>query len=236
MADENVFSADPVEVDVGFNDIVGDDKKYKDPDALAKAYANIERHARTLEAENAEARRKLDLLEATNQGTNSEPPKQEQPASNDQQAPTPNSTPKADDFRSQIKEEIRALNEQERGVANIEATARKMVDLYGSQAAANEAIRKRADELGVTVDWLRDSAARSPSAFYATMGVPATGGADRSTPSPNNEVRLRDDGNQKNFEHYDRLRKENPKLYYSAGTQKEMMSQARKLGSDFYKR
>lgn len=238
MADNDVFSPDPVELDLGFNDLVGDDKKYKDPDALAKAYANIERHARTLEAENAKARAELDTLQATNHSAPSEPPRQEPPKTGDNREPAPSSPPRnEDDFRSQIKEEIRALNEQERGVNNIETTARKMIEVYGNESAANEAIRKRAKELDVSVDWLRDSAARSPSAFYASMGIPSNGGTDRSTPAPNNEVNFRGgSSDRKNFEYFDRIRKDDPKLYFSAATQREMMNQAREMGADFYKR
>jgi hypothetical protein len=235
MADSDIFSADPVEIDLSFNDIVGEDKKYKEPDALAKGYANLERHARTIEAENAAIRAKLDAIEATKQQTPNEPPKQEPPREQDPAHETPNSTPKTEDFRSQIKEEIRALNEQERAVNNIEATARKLVETYGSQQAANEAVRNRANELGVSVEWLRDSAATSPSAFYATMNLPASGG-DRSTPTPNQEVRMGGDANRKNFEFYDRLRKENSKLYYSAATQREMLNAAKAQGADFYRR
>lgn len=236
MAD--IFSTDPVDIDLAFNDLVGEDKKYKDPDALAKAYANIERHTRTLEAEQAAARAKIDALEATkrnsdgSQNQDPDPSRQPDPAN-----PNPNPAPKQDvDLRSQIQTEIKAQSEQERARQNIDSTAQKMVDQYGSPAAANEAIRKRAQELGVSVETLRDSAATSPSYFFATMGVPATG-VDRSTPAPHNDFVQRD-GNRdlKDFEHFDKLRKDNPKAYYLPATQKEMLAQAKKMGADFYKR
>ncbi len=239
MADNDVFSTDPVELDLGFNDLVGEDKKYKEPDALAKGYAHIERHSRTLESELAGARAKIDALTATkNQSNDSQNPRQDHSNEPDPANPNPNPTPKKDvDFRSQIKEEIKALNDEGKALSNIEATAQKLVDVFGNQASANEAVRKRANELGVSVEWLRDSAAQSPSAFYATMGITVTSGTDRSTPTPNNEVNFRNDGgDQKNFEYFDRLRKDNPKLYFSAATQGEMMNQARKMGAAFYKR
>ncbi len=238
MADNDIFSADPVEMDLGFNDLVGEGKKYSDPDQLAKAYANIERHARTVEAENAAARARLDAAEAMkNNSNNSEAQRQDNQRQPDPAPSDPNPTPRPDvDFRSQIKEEIQALNEQSRAVKNIEDAARKMVDVYGTPAAANEAIRKRADELGVSADWLRDSASQSPNAFYATMGITA-GGQNRSTPTPHNDFVNRD-GNrdQKDFEYFDRLRKEDPKAYYLPANQKLMLEQAKKLGRDFYNR
>lgn len=236
MAD--IFSADPVEIDLSFNDVVGEDKKYKDPDALAKAYANIERHARTLEAENARIRAERDASDATkNNPPSNDAPRQEPPVVNDQQPPAPNPTPNPGvDLRSQIQEEMRAISAEDRARNNIESVAQRMASTFGSDVAANEAIRKRAHELDMTVDDLRDAAAKSPKAFYATMGI-TEGGSDRSTPAPRNDFVSRDSaGAQKNFEYFDNIRKNDSKLYFSAATQREMMQQAKALGADFYKR
>jgi hypothetical protein len=48
MADDDVFSDDNSEpsVEVGLEDLVGEGRKYKTPDELAKAYAHAESHAR----------------------------------------------------------------------------------------------------------------------------------------------------------------------------------------------
>jgi len=240
MADifNNEFQADPP-VDVGLNDLVGEGRKYSDPDQLAKAYAHIERHARTLEAENARIRAERDVKDATNhqqdpETREQEPPQMRQDPPNSE-APKNSSTPGSDDFRSQIREQVRALNEEDRAQANMDTAARKMVEVFGSEQAANEAIRKRAQELDVSVEWLRDSAGRSPNAFYASMGINAPAG-DRSTPSPNSEVRLTDNSKQRNFEFFDRMRKDDPKLYFSAATQTEMLNEAKKQGAAFYQR
>lgn len=235
-----IFTADPAtDLDLGFNDLVGEDKKYKEPDALAKGYANLERHARTLEAENASTRAERDTLKAAtnnhsgnSENSGQEPARQPDPAGTPPNSPTPS---KDVDFRSQIKDEIRALNEEDRGKANMDIAARKLVELYGNEAGASDAIRKRADELGVSVEWLRDSASRSPQAFYATMGVNENEGVDRRTPSPNSQVRLVDNQGTKNFEYYDRIRKDDPKLYFTPAIQTEMLQSAKSV-ADFYKR
>lgn len=237
---DDIFTADPAtDLDLGFNDLVGEDKKYKEPDALAKGYANLERHARTLEAENAAARAERDALKATqnNQSNPSELNGQAQPNPQDHGdlTPTNNSpTPNPDDFRSQIKEQIRAMNDEDRAKTNMDEAARQLVTLFGSEAGASDAIRKRANELGVSVEWLRDSASRSPNAFYATMGV-TPNQVDRSTPSPNPEVRMTQNSGAKNFEYYDKIRKEDPKLYFTPRIQTEMLAAA-KSTPDFYKR
>jgi hypothetical protein len=69
------------------------------------------------------------------------------------------------------------------------------------------------------------------------MGVNPDGTSrDRVTPGNEGNIRLPDNGNVKNFEYFDRIRKDNPKLYFSPATQTEMMAQARRMGQDFYNR
>ena len=229
-----------VVVDLGFNDLVGEGRKYKDPDELAKAYAHIEAHVRKIEAENARIRAERDTREA-NPNPNPNPSAgREQEGNPDPGNPPPQrEAPKPDpvDFRSQIREEVRALNETERAVANMEAAAAKLVEIYGNPLEANKALQARANELGVSVDWLRDSAGRSPKAFYASMGI-TEGTTPRSqhTPSSGGGHRLEGGSEVRNFEYFEKIRKDNPKLYFSATTQREMMAAARTMGSDFYKR
>jgi len=241
--DNDIFSGnidENVPTDLRLEDLVGEGKKYKDPDALAKAYANIEGHSATLEKELADLRAARDLAEAKLK--NQLPPKdgeQAKPPVDDNQPPAPKSSAKDEvDFRSQIREEVKALNEQERGLANLDTVAKKLAELEGSPRAASEAIKRKADELGVTVDWLKETAMRSPTAFYSAMGVNIHGGTSRSTPAPHSDVRLdsRNGGNVRDFEYFDKLRKDNPKLYFSAETQREMFEARKKMGEDFYRR
>ncbi len=250
MADSNdVFSATPtseadVVLDLGLNDLVGEGRKYSDPDQLAKAYGNLEAHARKLEAENAQARAERDRLEAAGNTPNQPNLGREQPGEGD----NPQSTPQSNapnsgnqvDLRSQIREEVKALNETERAVQNMEAAAAKMIETFGSPQDANSALQQKARELGVSVDWLRDSAGRSPQAFFATMGLTGgnnTAGTSRSTPSSGGGVNMSGGGEPvRNFEYFDKIRKDDSKLYFSAATQGEMMRNARTMGADFYKR
>ena len=228
-------------VDITFNDLVGEGRKYNDPDALAKSYAHVESFAETLKRENAELREKLDRTEANtnNQNNNSQNGQEPLPGSqtNNPEAPNKNSsTPNNDDYRSQIREEVRALNDEERATTNLNTAVARLVELTGSEDAAAQSIRKKAQELGVTVDWLKDAASRSPNAFFTTIGISAGSQQNRSTPAPNNEYRPNADTNAKNFEYFDKLRKDDPKTYFSAANQQEMLRQAKSLGADFYKR
>jgi hypothetical protein len=224
-------------VPLGLNDLVGEGKKYSDPDQLANAYANVESFAEQLKRENAELRAFKDAEEARSK--NQQPPvdngAEPVPGGDNRQEPPKTPSQGDNDFRSQIREEVKALNEQERGLANLDTAAKRLIEIEGSEAKANEAIRRRASELGVTVDWMKETAMRSPQAFYTSMGI-AAGERSTSTPAPNPDVKFRDNGNLRNFEFFDKMRKENPKLYFDRSTQAEMMAEARRQGADFYKR
>jgi len=225
------------EVTLSLNDLVGEGKKYSDPDQLAKAYANVESFAEQLKRENAELRAFKDAEEARK--NNQRPPEGNEPEpvpnGDNRNEPPKAPTPGDNDFRSQIREEVKALNEHERGLSNLDTAAKKLIELTGSEAKANEAIRQKANELGVTIDWMKETAMRSPQAFYTTMGI-NSGGQSTSTPAPNPDVRMLNNSNVRNFEYFDKLRKENPKLYFNKDTQQEMLKEAKLQGADFYKR
>jgi hypothetical protein len=236
----DIFSPDPVEPinEITLADLVGEDKKYKDPDDVAKAYAHAEGHIRTLERDLAALRAQKDL-EANNPNNLLNPnPDPAQPDPADQPNPARSDPNEEKDFRSRIREEVQALSQERRASQNAENAAQKMIEFYGNVEKANEAIRTRAQELSVSTQWLRDAAARSPSAFYATMGIDLEATpSNRETPTPTSEVNLhRGDPKVRNFEYFDNIRKADPKLYFSAGVQREMMKEARAQGEAFYKR
>lgn len=225
------------QLEVGFNDLVGDDRKYKDPDALAKAYAHLEQHAKTLERENNDVRAERDVLAAKNKG---EDRGQEQPKPGDNQPPAPiapeaRPAPSDDNLRDTIRKEFQSFTDEQIAARNMDEAVGKLIAQEGSEAKAIEAIRNKAKELNVSVEWLRDTAARSPTAFYNTMGINSQQKRDFSTPGYDNQMRPNPGSNVKGFEHYEKIRKEDPKLYWSANVQSEMQRAARELGQDFYK-
>lgn len=232
---EDIFNNEP-QVTPSLEDLVGEGRKYSSPDELAKGYAHIEGFAEKLKVELAELRAEKDAREARekNQSPPSPEPDPVPNADPQNEPPKKSSTPSDEDFRSQIREQVRALNDEETSLRNLDTAAKRLVEVLGSQAKATEAIQAKADELGVSVEWMKESAMRSPSAFYNMMGVPQSG-SSRSTPAPSSDVRFQDTHNLRNFEHYDKIRKDNPKLYWSREMQLEMQTQA-KGNPDFYKR
>lgn len=233
MAD--IFGDQPVNDDVTIETLVGDGKKYSDPNNLAKAYVNAESFLEDLKRENALLRARNDAKEM-NQLDSDGKLEQRQPDPALVDTPKPQANDK--DLRTLISEELQNLTESQRFERNVQSTAERLIAEFGSGTKAQEAIQNKANELGVSPEWLRDAAARSPNAFYATMGIPSESvtPASRETPAPKSDIRINPNtsGEKLTYAYYQGLKKQNKAAYYSAGVQAEMQKQARELGDAFY--
>lgn len=224
------------EVAVTLEDLVGDGRKYKDPNELAKAYHHADSYIEQLKAKQAEkdARLKVleDMLEARNNknapNNANEPPAGIEPPSQGNAPKVPEA-----DLSELVRKELEAANAQATKAKNINEAAEAMNRHYGSAAKAQEAIRQRAQDLGVSPEWLRDVAAQSPKAFLSSMGVNLNAQSNQ-TPGYQPEVVIRSGPNTKNFTYWEEMRKTNPKLYYSAEMRKQLMDSAKELGDKFY--
>ena len=123
---------------------------------------------------------------------------------------------------------------------NVTQASNKMVELYGEKA--NAQVAKKAGELGVSVKYLQDQAAKSPAIFYSIMGVDNTAPtsvAGNQTAQGNNteQFNVNPMGTQDGtMGHYEKLRKEDPKKYFSPKVQNEMFQMRKDKGADnFYK-
>jgi len=236
----NPFDADTIQPEenedtITLEDLVGEGRKYKDPNELAKAYNHADSYIQNLKAEKArveaEAKVLRDLVEA--RGKAPEDSKNDPPAARIE-PPEPQNRDQQVDLNELVRKELSAAREQESAAANINRAAEVMSNHYGSAHKAQEAIRVRAQELGVSFDWLKDSAAKSPAAFFATMGINANQ-RPVNTPGYTPEVNLgHKGGSAKNFRYFEEIRKADVKLYNSPEIRKQMFESARDLGDKFY--
>jgi hypothetical protein len=237
MAD--IFSSEPIEPEaqeVTLATLVGDDRKYKTPDELAKAYAHaepmIERLKAQLAEKEAEAKILKDLEEARLRNVDPNNPARPQGHQEPPADPSPSKVTDAD-LKTLVREELQNSSEEKRRADNVNQAAEVMAKHYGSPAKAQEAIARRAQELGVSFEWLKDAAAQSPKAFLASMGVNLEA-RPQSTPGYSHEVNINGQGGKRDFRYWDEMRKANPKAYYSREIQKQMFDARRELGENFY--
>lgn len=227
--------------------LVGEGKKYKDVEELAKAYANADKHIKTMEEDNGTLRNEFESFREFATKQLSAPRKEDQglePLSERQPEPKPaRAAPEVNevDLDAKIANALSENDEKRRLKENADLAQEAMVRQFGSKEEAIKAVQKKAEELGVSAQWLANTAFQSPKAFFASMGIdPNTLPKSTSTPANASDVspsRLADahPGVKPGTESYYReLRRKDPRLYFSAKIQNEMMENAHKLGPDFY--
>jgi hypothetical protein len=220
--------------EITLDTLVGETQKFKNPDELAKSYANLEEHLRRLEADNAQLR-------------TAKP--QEVPnyqSSADQHASGGSPTVNDDDLASRIREELKREQDESKAKANYEIVVDTLISHFGTVEKANQVIQDRAKELDVSVDFLKSAAARSPKAFFAQLGLDAktnsqtpSTGTVRSDVLPGTNPNTGSQVEPNTYAWYDQLRRTNPNKYWTSAVQTQLQKDAReatKAGKDFFKR
>lgn len=220
-------------------------EKFQDPNELAKGYTHAQEHIQNLMTQIEEMKEDLgkqdymkevlDRLDA-----NKAAPAGGETASKDTNSGTDNSGNQPAVSVEQIKELVtETLTKQEADNTarqNLEETDRQLSEAFGTDA--KDRVEERRVQLGMTTERMKQLAQESPSAFMALMGEAPSKETNQTTTSKVNTAGgFNSTSNQKNWQHYQNLRKENPKLYYSARVQNEMLEERLKQGeSAFYNR
>jgi hypothetical protein len=212
--------------------LIGEGKKYATPDDALKSVPHAQKHIQSLERQVEELRQELQeklTLEQVLQkieGNQSKDPD----TGNDPDIATAVKSAAAEElpklFKSMLTEHA-----AEQNVASVQD---ELVRRYGTGEKAKEALANKARELGVEVSDLRLMAQRSPKAVLAYF--PSTSGNQASQGSVNTAA-LRDTGGERNYAYYQKLRRENPTMYFDKKTQIAMerdAMEARRAGRNFY--
>jgi hypothetical protein len=238
--DENT-SIEEVTVDA----LVGDGKKFKTVDDLARGKAESDRVIAARERELAELREELgkrstveELMERMKQSTH-------QSAADQTREGQPPSEPQrlTDEDLEQRIAAISTKRDQERVVqSNVQEVTNRLLEVYGTEDKANEVVNAKARELGVSTAFLQDVAAKSPKAFFAQLGL--TEAARPSASAPRSDVRSealdlnRSGPKPGTYAYYQALHKELGDGYYSPKVQNQLMRDAfaaAERGEDFFK-
>lgn len=226
-------------VDVSFDDLVGEGKKFKTPQDLAKAKIEADRFIEQLKKEADEARTELrsrltleelseQLLSRTVERNPGTPPQEVNRSQDDKPAPAVD-----------LKAEVKRLLEEERSKGNREAniakTRQALKDRFGGDY--NATLRQIAEDLNVSDKFLADTAASAPEAFLRLVDSVRAPDTNRPMAPPQGNVDTSKQFNQtlnKNNAYYQKMRKEDPKLYFSKKVQVELHNEAMRQGSKFF--
>lgn len=219
--------------------LVGEGKKFKDIEALAKGKLEADRHigeiTKTLDELRAELAKQdyaKSLLEQMSKGPETrqdDPPPNTSSSSN-----TENTTQSASDIETLV-EKVITEKEKSRTVAqNLSVVSEEMEKQFGDKAGS--ILKAKSQELNITLDRLKEIAAESPTAFFQLVGV--SGKKVQTSTAPQSSVRsetFSSNSQDRDFDYYQKLRKENRSLYYSPKVQNMMLQDRTRLGDRFYK-
>ena len=164
-----------------------------EPEVLQKRFEDSQAYIKQLETEAAERNEALRtfeieaqaakmMKEAQAKAAQTPPPSREAtPASHE-----PAKSVDTDELVERVLQEQQKRTAAGQAEANAKAATDRLVETFGSEAAANKAVRERAEALGVGTDFLLSAAQRSPSAFYELMKLETA--TARNAPAPRSDV------------------------------------------------
>lgn len=201
----NSAPAEPAAKTNVLEELVGEGKKYKDPESFVKSFEHKEEHIAKLERELAEIREDLSKRVTAEDVLAQMKAQKTEPAEN--------TTPQVD-----VEELVRKTLDSERqkstATQNLSQVNELLVKTYGDKAG--EAITAKASELGVGVDKLKDMAAESPELFKRVVGLsdkPAQTTPQGFDGGIRTEGQVGNDTDYKAY--YREMRRTNPSKYHS---------------------
>lgn len=206
------------------SELVGEGKKFKTVDDLAKGKLESDMFIDQLKKEVAELRKELeaglglkDVMSEIEKVRNQPAPREaDTPASLD-----PNELSKL------VEDTMTELENKKTLAANIKEADRMIVEKFnGDRQKSREFLENKAKELGVGVNWLAEMAAKNPKAVMNFLGLenklPGSSPMERTVNTDAKDFAPHGGPQRGTKEYYDAIRKENKSLYFSPKVQQEI--------------
>lgn len=214
-------------------ELIGEGKKYKSMEDALRSVPHAQGHISRLEQELAEL--KEDLGKRLNAEESLNKILEARANSGKQDTPPNDVTPEA--LKDLVKSTYKEITDGERQASNVAQANQAMQEKWGDKAA--DILRAKAQELGVGVKFLEDTASHSPKAFYNLVGLNAAPKqqemSQQRNGSVNTETMSQTNGlTPYSYKWYQQMRRDNAREYYKPKVQMEMHRKAGELGDSFY--
>lgn len=216
-------------------------ENWRDPETLAKGKLEADGYIKNLEDQLVQMREDMkkqdyqaDLLaQLQNKATETTTVNNGESNNNNGSIDTQNTTGVVDEdtLKSLVEKTLTQREKNSTLQQNLSQVDKELESSFGTEAAAT--VQKKAEELGMSMDRLRDIASESPSAFFTLIGQP------EKTFSPMVQGSVRTEGvnmqasADRNWSYYQSLRRENPNQYYSPKIQQQLIQDKMKMGDKF---
>lgn len=220
--------------------LVGQDKKFKTIEDLAKGKVESDAFIEQLKTEKAALLKDLEALDAkAKQGaTLDEIMKQlkERKSAPGSEGKDGNQPALSDEeLQKVILDTLQKKNESERKAGNKAKSETDLLTKFnGDKAKAEAFVKAKAEELGVSVESLNGIAETSPKAYAKMIGLDSvTGSTDRSVSGLNDKnTDALKTGVTRDSEYYKNLKKTNRRTFWSPQTQQELFRYGQKHGME----
>lgn len=223
-------------------ELVGENKKYKDPAELAKSKMYADHHIATLEREKQElledyktlrqefnSRAKIEEL--LDQMKNMNPPDAAHTPQQPEDRPSFDPEQLKSFFKQSYAEETRAERER----ANFNQVQAKLREAYGNEYQRQ--LTQQLNEIGLSDEDAVALAKKSPSAFYRQFGLDKKPEAENFQAPPRSDRRgdsfVPQGAQKRTWSYYQNLKKTNPELYWDPKTQVQKDKDYQTLGKEF---
>lgn len=224
-----------------FSELVGEGKKYKNQNELAKANLHGTNAIEILKRRMDELRtdftkeRETSLAQTSLQELNNKMEALQaslnarQPQAEDEKLGI-----RPDEFKSLFSTEYKQLEQERKESANIQMVQNKLKEKYGNNYA--QLLREKSNSLGLDDNFVETLAKKSPDAFFNTLGLNQSQSNDNFQAPPRSSMRtdFAPNAGKRTYAYYEDLRKKNPNAYYDPKIANQMMDDAFRYGEAFY--
>lgn len=244
MSETLLDNSEQPQIDNYLNEFVGEDKKYKTQEDLAKAYYNADTHIKVLEKrldalrddylkerEERQNTAKLeDLIKQLDQRPN-------QNSLQDTHTPVVRDEPslKPDDIRGLLADELpkymSAYERSNKEKTNLNTVKAKLTERLGPKY--QDALRNQMEQIGLSEEDMNALAKKSPDAFFRLFEQRQPEG-DIAPPRSSATFTPKVQSKHKKWSEWQQLRKDNPKMFYDPKISRQMDVDSQALGEAFF--
>lgn len=227
----SIFTAAQDTAEPTVDQLVGEGKKYATVDDLAKAYANADMFIGQLKTETEGLRTELTQRVAAEELFNRIVAAKQEPSPSvaaPREDPPVGDTNQQPDLAQVVREQLLAVESERTAKQNADTVTNRMLQEFGDEAKANQVIVTKAQELGVSIEFLQDVAIKSPAAFFQTIGLNATqtaapsvsrGDVNTAALGRNTSTGASTFGTK---EYFDAMRRDTPTKYWTPAIQNQI--------------
>lgn len=237
---------DQIQIDPNKNyleELVGDGKKFKSPEELAKGKYESDLYVEHLKARLDEMRNDYLRLDTDYKSRAKleelidqlKTPQQQLTSNENNHTVNEANTKPAIDYKeveSLVSSKIMEHESSKREQQNFDLVKSKLKERFGNNYQA--VLKEQMDSLGLEENFINDLAKKHPQVLFKTLGLDQPVQRESFDSPPRSTSRFTPTTPQKRtWSYYQKMRKEDPRLYHDPRTQVQMHKDATTLGDDF---